>query len=178
MPGVFFGGWAGLGRTILVGVPAYLTLIVFLRISGKRTLSKMNAFDLIVTIALGSTLATVMLSKEVALVEGGMVFAVLIGLQFLATWLSVRSDSFRHLITGDPQLLLYRGKPLGWALRRARVTRDELLATIRAAGIGHLTEVEAVVLETDGSFTVVKRNDGSGSSSLADVQGWQPADGV
>ena len=72
MSALFFGGWAELGRTILVGVPAYLTLIVFLRVSGKRTLSKMNAFDLIVTIALGSTLATVMLSKDVSLVEGGL----------------------------------------------------------------------------------------------------------
>ncbi|WP_231362619.1 hypothetical protein [Thioalkalivibrio sp. ALMg9] len=67
---MFFGGWDGLLRTLVVGVLAYVALIVFLRLSGKRTLSKMNAFDLVVTVALGSTLATVLLAKDVALAEG------------------------------------------------------------------------------------------------------------
>ncbi|HBM44306.1 MAG TPA: DUF421 domain-containing protein, partial [Halomonas sp.] len=58
---VFFSGWESLARTLVVGLLAYTVLIVFLRISGNRTLSKMNAFDLIVTVALGSTLATVLL---------------------------------------------------------------------------------------------------------------------
>jgi uncharacterized membrane protein YcaP (DUF421 family) len=69
---VFFSGWDSLLRTLVVGVLAYVALVVFLRISGKRTLSKMNAFDLIVTVALGSTLATVTLSKEVALADGAL----------------------------------------------------------------------------------------------------------
>lgn len=63
MDGMFFDSWATLFRTFLVGVMAYVILAAFLRVSGKRTLSKMNAFDLIVTVALGSTLATVLLSK-------------------------------------------------------------------------------------------------------------------
>ena len=50
-------------------------LVIFLRLSGKRTLSKMNAFDLVVTVALGSTLATVLLTKDVALADGALAFA-------------------------------------------------------------------------------------------------------
>ena len=74
---MYFNGWESLLRTLVVGVLAYVSLVVFLRISGKRTLSKMNAFDLIVTVALGSTLATVLLSKDVALAEGALAFALL-----------------------------------------------------------------------------------------------------
>ena len=85
----FFDTWLALGRTAVVGVLAYLALVFLLRISGKRTLSKMNAFDLVVTVALGSTLATVLLSKNVALANGVLAFALLIGLQFAITWLSV-----------------------------------------------------------------------------------------
>ncbi|MEO6887893.1 MAG: DUF421 domain-containing protein, partial [Ktedonobacteraceae bacterium] len=59
---MFFTTWATLLRTVVVGVLAYIALVVFVRISGKRTLSKMNAFDLIVTISLGSTLASALLS--------------------------------------------------------------------------------------------------------------------
>ena len=84
---VFFSGWESLARTLVVGLLAYTVLIVFLRISGNRTLSKMNAFDLIVTVALGSTLATVLLSKDVALAEGALALGLLISLQFIITWL-------------------------------------------------------------------------------------------
>lgn len=87
---MWFDTWLGLWRVAVVGMCAYAALVVFLRTSGKRTLAKMNAFDLVVTVALGSTLATVLLSKDVALVEGVLAFAVLIALQFGIAWLSVR----------------------------------------------------------------------------------------
>lgn len=67
---MFFDGWTGLLRVLVVGTLAYAALVLLLRVSGKRTLSKMNAFDLVVTVALGSTLATVLLSRDVALAEG------------------------------------------------------------------------------------------------------------
>jgi beta-lactamase regulating signal transducer with metallopeptidase domain len=78
---MFFAGAPGVWRTLLVGLCAYVLLILVLRTTGKRTLSKMNAFDLIVTVALGSTLATVILSKDVALAEGVTAFVMLAGAQ-------------------------------------------------------------------------------------------------
>ena len=59
--GMFFQGWEGILRTVIVGILGYVTLVAFLRISGKRTLAKLNAFDLVVTVALGSTLAVIFL---------------------------------------------------------------------------------------------------------------------
>ena len=117
--GVFFAGWSGLVRVAIVGTLAYVALVLLLRVSGKRTLSKMNAFDLVVTVALGSTLATVILSKDVALVEGGTAFALLVGLQFGITWLSVRSASVRRLVKAEPTLLLYQGSVLPDQLQRS-----------------------------------------------------------
>jgi uncharacterized membrane protein YcaP (DUF421 family) len=168
---MFFNGWDALIRTVVVGVLAYVTLVVFLRISGKRTLSKMNAFDLVVTVALGSTLATVLLTKNVALAEGALAFALLVTLQFVVTWSSVRAGWVRRLVTGEPRMLLYRGDYLHEALRTARVTVDEVRAAVRAAGLSTLGDAEAVVLETDGSFSVVRRGEeqGRAASSLAGV---------
>lgn len=174
MEPMFFNGWESLLRTLVVGVLAYVSLIAFLRISGKRTLSKMNAFDLIVTVALGSTLATVLLSKDVALAEGALAFALLIGLQFIVTWSSVRSRRVRRWVTGEPLIVLYRGEFLPSALRRARVAEDEVRAAVRSAGLVSLEEAEAVVLETDGSFSVVQRGSGDGRPSLKGVQGPRP----
>ncbi len=156
---MIFESWQGVGRVILVGVLAYVALIAILRISGSRTLSKMNAFDLVVTIALGSTLATILLSKDVALVEGIVAFIVLIGLQFIVTALSVRSNTISDLVKSEPRLMLYQGNLLHGELKQARVVEDEVMSAIRQHGIGAVEDVAAVVLKTDGSFAVVRRSD-------------------
>ncbi|MCA9155919.1 MAG: DUF421 domain-containing protein [Planctomycetales bacterium] len=167
---IFFDNAFSLFRTLVMGVLAYVCLIILLRVSGKRTLSKMNAFDLIVTVALGSTLATVLLSKDVTLAQGSLAFAVLVGLQFAITWTSVRWRWVRKLVTGEPTLLLYDGRLLQSELRRTRVTDDEILAAIRAAGSAVVEDVAAVVLETDGSFSVMGRNDSQTTTALRDVR--------
>jgi len=172
---LFDDGYA-LIRTAVVGVLAYASVVTLLRLSGKRTLSKMNAFDLVVTVALGSTLATILLNRDVALAEGVLAFAVLIGLQFVVTWTSVRAGWVRRLVTGEPALLFHRGSFLPRALRSARVTEDEVRAAMRAAGCAALDDVEAVVLETDGSLSVVQPSGGSGASSLVGVRDPTPTD--
>ena len=153
---MFFDTWAGLGRVLVVGPLAYVALVLALRVSGKRTLTKLNAFDLVVTVALGSTLATVLLSKDVALAEGLLAFALLAGMQFVIAWLSVRSARFQGFVKAEPTLLLHRGRFLDAALRAERVTREEVLAVLRSNGVDDPAGVAAVVLETDGSFSVLE----------------------
>lgn len=168
---MFFDGWEGILRTLLVGVLAYLGLVILVRLSGKRTLGKMNAFDLVVSVALGSTLATVLLSQDVALAEGLVAFALLIGMQLALTWGSVRSRRLRGLVKSQPTLMAYRGQELPDALRAQRVTHDELLQAVRQQGHASLADVHAVVLETDGSFSVVDDMP-SGASAMRNVDGW------
>ncbi|MFT6554713.1 DUF421 domain-containing protein [Alloalcanivorax venustensis] len=170
MEAIFFNGWSVLGRTLLIGVLAYVSLVFMLRVSGKRTLAKMNAFDLVVTVAIGSTLATIVLSKSVALAEGLLALALLIGMQFAISWSSTRMPWLRRVVTGEPRLLLRDGTMLDEALRDARVTREEVRAAVRSAGIGALGDVAAVVLETDGSFSVIAGQPGAALSSLDGVK--------
>ena len=168
---MFFDGWYGLIRVALVGASAYAALLLMLRASGKRTLSKMNAFDFVVTIALGSTLASVLLSKDVPLAEGVLALALLISLQYLITWMSVRSSLVDRIVKSDPVLLLHRGKFLSGPMREARVTEGEILAAVRNHGQSEVGGVEAVVLETDGSFSVIAHAEGGAASALDDVRG-------
>lgn len=153
---IFFDTWTSLGRVILVGALAYGGLVLMLRISGKRTLSKMNAFDLVVTVALGSTLATVLLNRSIPLAEGLAAFALLIGLQFVITWLSVRSDAVKNAVKSQPTVLVSRGTPLPDALKWQRVTMDEVQAALRQSGQSDLDHRTTVVLETDGSISVMR----------------------
>lgn len=156
-------------RILTVAVPAYLGSVLLLRISGKRSLSKWNAFDFVVTIALGSVLATTVISKQVPLAEGMWAFALLLALQYAITWLSVRFGAFRHLFKAEPTLLMRRGKFMESALRAQRVTESEVRAAVRAAGHLSLESVAAVVLETDGGFSVMGERQGESLTALSDV---------
>lgn len=171
MEQIFFVSWTSLARTLIIGVLAYAGLIVMLRVSGKRTLSKMNAFDLIVTVALGSTLATVLLSKGVALADGLLAFGLLIGLQYGITWLSVRYKSVSRLVKAEPTLLVYQGRFLHEVMRAERVTEGEILASLRERGIASLSEAAAVVLENDGTLNALKETSEAPHSSLSNVPG-------
>lgn len=169
---MFFDNWSGLLRVVVVGTLAYAALVALLRVSGKRTLSKLNAFDLVVTVALGSTLATVLLSKSVALAEGLVAFALLVGLQWAVATLSVRSPRFSELVKAEPKLLLHRGRFLDGALRDERIKREEVLAALRSSGVADAAGVAAVVLETDGSLNVIRDAPpppGAGASTLEGV---------
>ncbi|MFN3514229.1 MAG: DUF421 domain-containing protein [Phenylobacterium sp.] len=154
-PQMFFDGWSGPLRILIVGVAAYVALILMLRISGKRTLSKLNAFDFVVTVALGSTLASVITSDDLPLTQGVTALGLLVALQFVVTWSSVRWKALNRLVKSEPRLLLRAGEPLSQALRHERVTEDELLAAVRDRGGRDLSDAEAIVLESDGSLTAL-----------------------
>jgi uncharacterized membrane protein YcaP (DUF421 family) len=156
---MFFDGWEGIFRTIIVGVLAYIALIFLLRISGKRTLSKMNAFDLVVTVALGSTLATILLSQDVPLAEGVVALGILIFLQFIITWTSVRSDFVRRMVKSQPTLIYHRGEFLEDQLHKHRLPHQEVYSAVRSAGYISMENVMAIVLETDGTLTVLPYSD-------------------
>ena len=173
MHDVLFNNFQDLLRVLLAGTLAYAGLVVLLRLSGKRTLSKWNAFDLVVTVAFGSTLATILLDKSVSVAEGLVALALLVSLQFVVTWLSVRLTWFQRLVKSQPSLMLRDGELLHENMRKKRVAVEEVEAAIRARGHGSVAEIAAVVLETDGTFSVIKDHSANpATSSLRSVEGW------
>lgn len=157
---MFFDTGYELVRVIVITLCAYGILIVVLRAAGKRALAKLNAFDLVVTVALGSTLATVLLSKDVALSEGALAFAMLAGLQYAVARASIRWRWFRNAVRAEPRLLVEDGEARRDAMAAERVTRGEIDAALRQRGIGRIAEAAAVVLETDGSLSVIAASAG------------------
>jgi uncharacterized membrane protein YcaP (DUF421 family) len=160
--GLFFNSWNDLGRVLILGVLGYISLVLLLRISGNRTLSKLNAFDFIVTIALGSTFGAIILNKNVALAEGIMAFATLIGMQYAVTWLTVRSDFVKGIIRGEAALVYYNGEYLKDSMKRSRVVESEIEQSVRNQGYANLEHVGAVILETDGSFSIISQSEKEG----------------
>lgn len=148
-------------RILVVGTAGYVALVAVLRISGKRTLSKLNAFDFVVTVALGSVLASMLLSSSVSLTEGVTALALLAALQYAVAYSASRSRTVRTIVKSEPRLLVRDGRILPGAVRAERLSESEILQALRAAGHPRLEDVAAVVLETDGTLSVLGEDGGA-----------------
>lgn len=152
---MWFDSWGDLWRVVAVGAAAYATLVVTLRLSGKRTLAKLNAFDLVVTVALGSTLATVLLNADVSWAEGAVAFAVLAVLQLAVSWTTTHLARGRAAVTAAPTTVVRDGAIDEGAMQDQRLTPAELRQAVRSSGVGGFDQVARVVLETDGTLSVI-----------------------
>lgn len=155
----------------IAGTITYIAIIIILRLSGKRTLSKWNSFGFVVTVAFGSILASALLSTEDEFGKSILAFAVLVLLQFIITWVSVRWSIIEKLIKSEPALLLYRGEMQRDTMKRERVAEEEILSALRNSGISAIEDADAVILETNGSFSVIEKL-ANGASALKDVRGF------
>ncbi|MDG6080214.1 DUF421 domain-containing protein [Erythrobacter litoralis] len=170
---VFFNGAPGLLRTMVAAVFAYASMIMVLRVAGKHALSKLHVFDYVVTVALGSTLASILLTENVALAEGLVAVVMLIGMQWFVAKLAVSSEPWRKFIRSDPKVLLRHGEIDAEAMLSERVTESEVDIAIRMRGFGDRSMIAYVVLEADGSLSVVSEEllgNGSVMTPLLDTR--------
>ena len=168
MEKLFFKDWESIYHVALCSVIAYITLFIFIRISGKRTLAKLNAFDFVVSVTLGSTLSSMILVK-VTLAEGCVALLIIIILQYLLAWTAKKSHIMENIINSTPILLYYNGKFLEKAMQKEAITEEEILAEIRRYRLDSLTDVKAVVMELNGEISVIKKSGSGGRSSLDDI---------
>ena len=154
----------------IAGTITYIAIIIMLRLSGKRTLAKWNSFDFVVTVAFGSVLASALLSTKDEFGKGILAFAMLIVFQFVITWISVRSSLVQKLIKSEPALLLYKGEMQHDVMKKERIAEGEILAALRNSGVSTIEDADAVILETDGSFSVLQNINESSASALKDVR--------
>ena len=167
---MWFDSWPDLIRVIVVGAAAYALLVLIVRVSGKRTLSQMNAFDFVVTVALGSTLATILLSRDVSWAEGVTALAMLAALQFLVAWFSTKSRVFRRAVTSEPVILVWEGALRAEAIGANRLTESQVMQAVRGGGYGDVSLIGAVVLEPNGTLSVISSDSlGAGTAIPRDV---------
>ena len=166
---LFFNGWYYIGRTVALSVIGFTALMIMLRVSGKRTLSKLNAFDFVFVVAVGSVFAASIIEKDVTLLEGIASLGTLIALQVILAESAARWRIADRIINGRPTLLFSHGQFIPRALVRERITEGEVRAAIREKGITAVEDVDAVVLENDGSLSVSWESKRQSESSLVDA---------
>lgn len=167
---MWFDDWSSLEQIAIKAVVGFVALVVLLRIAGKRSITKLNAFDLILVFTVGSILATTILNTQTTISEGLLALGMLVGLQWLTAFFATHSSRFRGLIKSEPTLLVYEGKLLHANMRRERVAEVEIQAALRQQGIQHISEVKAMVLETEGEISVLK-GEGSDISETLKISG-------
>ena len=165
----FFQSWYNVERTITLSIVGYAALFTMLRVSGKRTLSKLNVFDFVFVVAVGSVFASMIISKDVTLVEGIAAMGTLMLIQLVLAELAARFPKLERIINGEPTLLLSNGKFLPEALKKERVTEEEVRGAIRGEGVTRVEDVDAVTMENDGTLTVAWMSKKPGNSSLVDT---------
>jgi uncharacterized membrane protein YcaP (DUF421 family) len=135
---------------ILNAIGIYLAVIIFTRIAGKRSFSKMSSFDFAMTVAIGSILATVILSSSTSLAEGLVGLGIVYILQITVA-IARRNNT--------PLLLMNHHKVLNKNLRKARVSESDLRSKLREANVLNRSQIRAVVFEATGDISVLHTSD-------------------
>ncbi len=158
---------------ILVSAPImYVAVVVFIRMSGKRSTSQMNNFDWVVTVALGSLVGSGIILGNVSVVEALFAIGLLLGLQWCLTKLIVHSHFVADLAKAEPRLLVSEGEILRQAACKERISEREIKSAIREAGLTSITDAKWVILETDASLTVMPQRSYNGPyDALSNVPG-------
>lgn len=154
MPSALGSAWQTLAFVAISTVSIYVALIIFSRVAGLRSFSQMTNFDFAATVAFGSIMATTSVSSEVSLLQGLIALSALFGTQALIAYLRKRGN-FERLADNRPLMLMDGARELSENLDQAQMTRNDLYAKLRLAGITRLEQVDAVVLETTGEVSVL-----------------------
>lgn len=144
---------------VIQATVVFAVLWLVVRVVGKRELSQLSAFDLILLVVIGDLIAEGVISEDTSVTGAVIAVSTFSLLTVALSWLSWRFPRAQRALEGIPTLLIRDGEILDEALRLERVTIDDLHAAARQEGIRDLDRVEWAVLEQDGSFSFFERED-------------------
>lgn len=144
---------------LLSTIGIYVALLLLTRTAGLRSFSKMSSFDFAITVAFGSIIASTLLAEDPSLLVGAFGLATLYGIQFSVSKMRRMTSIGERLVDNVPLLVMAGARVLDEHLDEARMTVDDLRSKLRASGVTHPKQVFAVVFETTGDVSVVKKTD-------------------
>lgn len=167
----FTGSWDSVYSTVVTAVLLYPFLILAIRVAGKRSVAQMNNFDWIVTVAIGSIIASAIGFEDVTIVDAVVSMTVLLCLQWMITRLVARHERMEHWVKARPALLLHEGRMLRDVMLQERISEGEIYSALRDNGISDPADCYAVILESNAVMTVLRSSDVPvGRGALSDVR--------
>ena len=156
--------WMAVDSTQVLGifmtaVGIYAGLMLFTRLMGLRSFSKLSSHDFAMTVGIGSILASTVLSKNPSLLQGLVAIASLFILQGVVSWLRRHVKPIKYLVDNKPLVLMAHGEYYWNNIKKANLAKSDIQEVLRKNGLKSKTEVFAVIMETTGDMSVIKQND-------------------
>ena len=172
MQNVFFSGWDQVLTTALATIVVYASALAAVRLAGRRTLAELSAFDVVVTVAIGSVVASTALPSNPSVADGIAVLATLLLLQVVVAAVRQRFPAAGRFLDVRPYVVAsgstvdVRRSPL-----TAQLTEDDVLSRLRLRGFFDLTAVDVVVLEANGEISVIPRGAAVSAEMVEGISG-------
>jgi uncharacterized membrane protein YcaP (DUF421 family) len=144
----------GVGELMLRAIIVYVLIFALLRFLGKKHVSQMAPFDLVVLLIISESVQNALIGDDKSVTGGLVASATIVGVTALVGYASWRNKTVAHVFEGRPRLLVRNGRVLKSVLAREQITHAELLEALRRQCCASLTKVRYAVLENDGDINI------------------------
>jgi uncharacterized membrane protein YcaP (DUF421 family) len=144
---------------VLRGIVVFFFLYVIMRVIGRRELSTLEPFDLILLVILGDAVQQGLTQDDYSLTGAFLAIGTIAVLQVAVSYTNFRIPRLRPILDGEPIIVVQDGKPIEKNLKRERITLEDLAAAARRQNIAKLEDVQWAVLETSGTVSFIKKSD-------------------
>lgn len=136
----------------------YLFIVLALRLFGKKELSQLSVIDLVLVLLISNSVQNAMVGNNTSLLGGLIAASSLFALNWILKNLIFRSEKLGSFIQGNPMMLIYHGKIIQKNLDKAKMSHEELEASVREHGVHSLDDVNLAVLEIDGNISIISND--------------------
>ena len=145
-------------ESVLRAAAIYFFLLIIFRVAGKRAITEMSNFDLVLLLIIGESTQQAVLGKDYSITNAFLVITTLIGLSILFSILKLRSERAKRFLEGLPLVIVENGRPLKPVMKKARVVEDDILASARELqGLERMDQIKFAVLESSGIISVIPK---------------------
>jgi uncharacterized membrane protein YcaP (DUF421 family) len=143
---------------VLRAIVVFAFLLILTRVIGRRELSSLQPFDLILLIILGDAVQQGLTQDDYSLTGAFLAIGTIAVLQVLVSWIGYRFPRTRPVLEGQPIIIVQDGEVIDDIIKRERLDREEIAGAARLQGIAHLSDVKWAVLETTGNISFIKKS--------------------
>ncbi len=140
-------------RTLLI----YLSLMLTMRLMGKRQIGELEVTDLVTTLLLSEIASLPITNQDIPITYALIPMVTLLSLEVFSSYLLLHVPCLKNLLASNPTVLIHRGRLNRNALKQSRFSLDELMTEIRASGLSGLDQVDCAILEKSGKLTVIPK---------------------
>jgi uncharacterized membrane protein YcaP (DUF421 family) len=143
---------------VIRGVIVFVFLYVLMRIVGRRELSSLEPFDLILLVILGDAVQQGLTQDDYSMTGAILAVGTIAMLQVTVSWVNFKFPKLRSVLDGEPLVIVQDGKPIEKNLKRERVTLDDLAEEARKQNIAKFEDIQWAVMETSGEISFIKKS--------------------